>query len=239
MRLPKISIKHLFQGNYIRSVGDASIEIAPSARIRNCKIYIYPGSKLIIGDNCDLNNTEIYVYNGSIILDHDCILSGERYIPLSVIVENGRIDIAHHSKLACRKVWVRFGGKLAIGSYTNVNSGSEIRCDESVKIGSYNQISYNVRIWDTNTHTILSQGERRKVTEEYFPCFGYESGRPATKPVNIGDDCWIGENSTILKGSSIGNCCIVGYGTLIAGKNIADNNRVTSEINLRISQLKN
>ena len=236
--IPKINIKYLFQGSYIRAIGTSRVKIASSAHIKNCKIYVYPGSELIIGENCDLKNAEIYVNHGSFILDHDCILCGELYDPLSVIVEKGRIDIAHHSKLACRKVWVRFGGKLDIGSYTNVNSGSEIRCDESVKIGSYNQISYNVRIWDTNTHTILPPAERRKVAEEYFPIFGYESQKPVTRHVTIGDDCWIGENAALLKGTSIGNCCIVGYGTFICGKAIDDNSCVINERELDIRQIR-
>jgi acetyltransferase-like isoleucine patch superfamily enzyme len=67
-----------------------------------------------------------------------------------------------------------------------------------------------------------------------FPTFGYENAKPDTAPVYIGDDCWIGERSGILKGSYIGNGATIGYGTLIIGKKIDSNKTVVSKIELKI-----
>ena len=108
-----------------------------------------------------------------------------------------------------------------------------MRCDESISIGSYNQISYDINIWDTNTHNILPVEDRRRVAEEYFPYFGKETEKPITKPVIIGDDCWLGERVSILKGSIIGDEVIVGYNTTITGKNIQSKSTVVSEISLK------
>ena len=63
---------------------------------------------------------------------------------------------------------------VRIGNYNNINERSWLRADEQITIGDYNQISYNVMIWDTNTHNIYTPSKRRELTEKYYPFFGYE-----------------------------------------------------------------
>ena len=108
------------------------------------------------------------------------IVKGSEKDRTTLIINNGSVVVHDHAKLSVRRVWVRFGGVVDIGRYTNINANSEIRCDDSVSIGAYNQISYNVRIWDTNTHSLLDKSERRTLTETRFPYFGYEKERPIT-----------------------------------------------------------
>lgn len=43
-----------------------------------------------------------------------------------------------------------------------------------------------------------------------------------SKPVSIGDDCWIGGNSVICPGVTIGNGCTIGAGSVVT-KDIPDN----------------
>jgi maltose O-acetyltransferase len=43
-----------------------------------------------------------------------------------------------------------------------------------------------------------------------------------SKPITIGDDCWIGGNTTILPGVNIGKGCVIGAGSVVT-KNIPDN----------------
>ena len=58
--------------------------------------------------------------------------------------------------------------------------------------------------------------------------------KPKTAPVIIGDDVWIGEKSSILKGTSLGNNVIVGYNTTLVGKHIPTNKTVVQKIELSI-----
>ena len=43
-----------------------------------------------------------------------------------------------------------------------------------------------------------------------------------SKPVFIGDDCWIGGNSIVCPGVKIGNGCVIGAGSIVT-KDIPDN----------------
>jgi len=43
-----------------------------------------------------------------------------------------------------------------------------------------------------------------------------------SKPISIGNDCWIGGNAIICPGVTIGNGCVIGAGSVVT-KNIPDN----------------
>ena len=209
-------------------VAGGSIAAGRACRIVCSNVFIENGSSLIIGDNVVIDHCELYI-KGSVTIGDNTILKGGSYI-----LEPGELEVGHHCKSTAKRLWVRFGGRLTIGDYTNINDDSEIRCDQEVTIGRYNQISYNVRIWDTNTHNVYPAQERRIIAETYWPYFGKETRRPVTKPVSVGDDCWIGENAAILKGSTLGNEVVVGYGTLICGQTVEAGKMVVSRQELRI-----
>lgn len=236
MRTIGISLKWLLRGNFIRNI-KGGVNISPNARLKKCKIYIHPEAELIINDNVIIEYADIFVEKGTLRLEESSMVKGTKEERTVLIINNGSVVVHDHAKLSTRRVWVRFGGVLDIGRYTNINADSEIRCDDNVLIGAYNQISYNVRIWDTNTHSLLDKSERRTLTESRFPYFGYEKERPITSPVKIGNDCWIGESCAILKGTTIGNECVLGYGTFVVGKKVPDKSRVINERCLRIDTL--
>lgn len=237
MILNEIKIKPLFKANIVRIFEGAKYKTARIVKMSNSLIYVHPNATLLIGENCVIENAYIFVEKGSLSIGDFSIIKGSKKSKISIIINDGEVSIANHSKVMSRRIWVRFGGNLSIGEYTNINKDSEIRCDEKITIGSYNQISYNVKIWDTNTHNILEPSERRNIAETKYPYFGFESSRPNTSPVVIGNDCWLGENSAIFKGSMIGDECIVGYGTMIAGKTIPPKTRVINKRALRIDPL--
>lgn len=232
--LTELKYKYIFSKTITRVFKGAECSISSRAKIRNSKIIVSSGAKLYIGNDVLIENAEIYIEKGSLIInDFSIIRSEKNNSKLKIIINKGEVMIGHHSKISCERIWVRFGGKLDIGNYTNINNGSEIRCDESIIIGSYNQISYNVRIWDTNTHNILERRQRRKIAEDHFPYFGYEKERPKTKPIKIGNDCWLGENAAILKGTIIGDGVNIGFGTIISGQCICEFTTVVQELKLK------
>ena len=201
---------------------------------RNSSLVVKAGatidSDVTIGDNCEvvfgensrLTNASFQVKNGATVsIGESTIIDSPVPPRSSIMVDDGTLRLAERVHIMSTELLVRFGGQLAIGKYTGIAYGSEIRCEERIDIGSYNMISYRVCIYDTNTHS-TDWRERRRRIEHCFPEGVYELEKPSTRPVSIGDDVWIGQEVTITKGARIGNRCIVGIRTTLGSGLIED-----------------
>lgn len=206
---------------------DCRIDVHPTARLGG-SIRVSGGSELKVGANCILRGVHIVLANHAHLeMEDGAILDYSTCpLPAGIHVDNGWLRIGDHANIKCSVV-VRFGGRMEIGSRTGISPGAEIRCEESVTIGRYCLISYDVCIYDTNTHS-LDWRERRERIEQGYPQGTGEIQRPATRPVAIGDDVWIGKRAIIAKGATLGARTIVGMGTVVGGKNIPPDSRVVS-----------
>ncbi len=107
------------------------------------------------------------------------------------------------------------GGSILIGDSCFVGEDSRIWSAESIRIGNRVQIAHSVNIHDSNSHS-LSAGRRFAHFKEILL-----TGHPAivedvdSAPIVIEDDAWIGFNSTILKGVTIGKGAVVGAASLV------------------------
>ena len=106
------------------------------------------------------------------------------------------------------KIRVRKGGKCVIGNDTSINSNNMIACHESIEIGNNCQFSPNVQLYD-HDHDFRDAG-------------GLKAMKYKTSPIKIGNNVWIGANTVILRGTEIGDNCVVGAGSVIKGKYEAD-----------------
>ncbi len=100
----------------------------------------------------------------------------------------------------------RYGGKIEIGDGFGI-SGSTIYSTCSIKIGNNATIGANCKIIDNDFHP-LDPDQRREGRNE-------ECTKRA--PITIGNDCFIGMNSIILKGTTLGNNVVVGAGSVVHG----------------------
>ena len=101
----------------------------------------------------------------------------------------------------------RYGGKIEIGNNFGI-SGTTIYSTSSITIGNNVTIGDNCKIIDNDFHP-LDPVHRRLGKNEQFT---------RRKEIRIGDDCFIGMNSIILKGTILGNNVIVGAGSIVSGR---------------------
>ena len=216
----------VFRKGKINIGKNSSLIIEENVKI-NAKIFISENCNLLIRKNSFINNSIIEIQNQSIVdLGEGGILEGSEKYPIYIRVNNGTLHLAE--KVIIRaNISVQFGGILTIGKHSGIGYGSEIRCEERIDIGEYVVISYDVCIYDTNTHS-TDWKERRKRIDNGYPNGMWEKLKPDTKPIHIGDDVWIGKGATILKGCIIGKRNIIGIRTTLSNEQIEDDSVVVT-----------
>jgi acetyltransferase-like isoleucine patch superfamily enzyme len=93
--------------------------------------------------------------------------------------------------------------KIVIGDGCTILYRFQCNAAQSVRIGQNVLIASNVLITDSD-HVVEPGGVA--VTRN---C------KLVTQPVNIGNNCWLGQNAVILKGVNIGSDCIVGANSVV------------------------
>lgn len=141
-------------------------------------------------------------------------------LPRLKSVHGGSIQIGKHCMIE-RYEAVSVDGKLNIGEYTGIGSGSLIVCRGKISIGNHCAIAPNVTIYDHNHN---------------FGVNGIEPGYQI-RAVSIGDHVWIGTGTIILAGTTIGDHCVIGAGTVVHG-NIPPHSLVTGSRELVIRRLE-
>jgi len=154
----------------------------PSARIvkkGNSILNLHPSAKIIGEGRLALNHNLVPGSNA------ECILKMSEG---SVLKVNGNFNFWYGSTLKVQK-----NAKLTLGS-GYLNSGSVIVCRTSITLGSNVIVAPNCYIIDSDFHRILD-----KNLEVLNP----------DAPILIGDNVWIGQGCTILKGVTIGPGAVV------------------------------
>lgn len=105
-------------------------------------------------------------------------------------------------------------GRVTLGDFALVH-GARIICDAEVSIGDYALISWNVVLMDTY-RVPMNARERRKELE-LVPTRDKRlaSAIVEAKPIRIGRNVWIGFDSCVLPGVTIGEGSIVGARSVI------------------------
>lgn len=96
--------------------------------------------------------------------------------------------------------------KIKIGNNVGM-SGVTIYARENIEIGDNTLIGGNVKILDNDFHPLDINDRKTNNIEKI-----------KSKPIKIGKNCFIGVNAIILKGTDLGDGCIVGAGTVVSGK---------------------
>lgn len=171
--------------------------------------------KILLWKMVDLVRTKWYSFIWGIVIGRGCRFCGAAMIRTRrhgtiVIGKNvvflSRSEINPVGLLNETIIDTRKGGKLVIGDGSGFSS-VVISTQESIVIGKNLKCGGNVRIFDHDFHSI----------EPEFRSSAVDHDHVRSKPINIGDDCFIGTNAIILKGTSLGDRCIVAAGSVVMG----------------------
>lgn len=161
-----------------------------------------------------LNNAHLHVMKGTVRIEADKIRPGMiklgfswtcmkqnkgfHWLNLGGVILSDRLTIANDSVVEIGK-----NGILKIGKNVSFNGGLRLSCQTSITIGKSVLGSWDISMFDTDFHRMKNCETNGKV-------------RSCSKPIIVGNNCWIGFGVTIMKGSQIGNGCIVGAKSLLA-----------------------
>lgn len=144
--------------------------------------------------------------------------------PSTEIACEGGTMILHHSIFTRNNVSFRAskGGCLEIGtSFFNLNC--TIMCMKKVCIGDNCLFGPNVVIVDDD-HDYKAQGALRGCNF-------------LTDEVIIGNNVWVGANSVILRGTHIGDNCVIGAGCVVKGEYLDNTIIYTEHNNLKTKEI--
>lgn len=109
------------------------------------------------------------------------------------------------------------GAYIRIGNNVGM-SGVTIYARKGIEIGENTAIGGNTKILDNDFHPIEAEARNKLLADKN----GGDSDLVPAKPIKIGKNCFIGCNAIILKGTELGDGCVVGAGAVVSGKFEAD-----------------
>lgn len=98
------------------------------------------------------------------------------------------------------KIIVGEKGTLKLGNDIRLSSGSFIICYKHVEIGDNCRISWNSQIIDTDFHRVFDE-DRNHINPD--------------KEIIIGNNCWIGNHSFVLKGTRLNDMVILASNSMV------------------------
>lgn len=105
-------------------------------------------------------------------------------------------------------------GEIRIGSHCLVGPNCAVGSANSIEIGNYVLISNNVIVIDNNNHPVNPLDRQIMNVKPYsHPFRSWEYA--ISKPIKICDNVWIGRNSIVNKGVTIGENSIVAANSVV------------------------
>ncbi len=167
-------------------------------------IPMYIWSKLLVLWISSIQNIEI---NGEIILIGKPLIDIRKGCNLSIgdgVTLNSRNKGYHINLYSPVKLFAdRPGAEIRIGDKTRI-VGTCIHAYESVVIGSNCLIAANCQIFDGNGHDLSFPNVEDRINT-----------RGTSKPVKIEDNVWIGANSIVLPGVTIGKGSVISVNSVV------------------------
>lgn len=169
------------------------------AKIFNCKIkslIIYHKANIVVD-----KTAKISILDGVFSINNSWIKSYKRKnISELILLPNSLLVVKNYFTLyQGASIYIGENAKMLIKGNGFANTNTQINCFNYIEIGEGTYISDDVKIQDSDNHTVFESG----ISKEH------------TKPIIIGDHVWIGKNALILKGVTISNGAIIAAGSVV------------------------
>lgn len=120
------------------------------------------------------------------------------------INKGGKLTIGKKFKLGSySRIRVRSKGALTIGNQVAFNQGNIIVCHDKITFGNNVQVGPNVLFYDHDHDFRAEKGLEKLIYK--------------TAPITVGNNVWIGANTVVLRGTTIGDDCVIGAGCVVKG----------------------
>lgn len=135
----------------------------------------------------------------------------------------GKFNIEYNTEISKGCDFEAHGdGVISIGTKTYFNRYCMISAHSSVTIGEHCMFGPGVKIFDNNHKFSKEQGV---------------SSQLKCDDIHIGNRCWIASDAIILKGTHIGDNCVIGAGCIVSG-NIPTGTLVKHKSDLELISMK-
>lgn len=130
--------------------------------------------------------------------------------------KNCLLKVGKKSKVDGKLVFEKEGARIAIGKNTFIGT-SNLICTEEIDVGDDVLISWGCTIIDSDSHSVHWKYRKNDLSDLYQGKKDWTHVN--TKKITIHNKVWVGMNSIILKGVSIGEGSIIAAGSVVT-KNV-------------------
>lgn len=132
---------------------------------------------------------------------------------VNLVNDKSKIQIGKNCHIYGQLVVYNYAGEISIGDNCSLGDMSRIVSGKRIEIGNRVMIAHNVNIIDNNSHPKDAKLRHEDFIQSYSS--GMKEYDLQAKEIIIEDDVWIGFNSIILKGVTIGRGAIIGAGSVV------------------------
>lgn len=132
------------------------------------------------------------------------------------------VSIGANSMVNCNFIFESTDGSINIGDSTFINGGTNLISRESISIGNDVVIAWGCYIYDHDSHSLNWEDRTRDVKQQIRDYKEYGNmvlnkdwSTVRSKAIVIHDKVWIGFDSLVLKGVTIGEGAVVGAKSVV------------------------